>query len=208
MKTARTKSAAAELGASTRKKLLDVAVDCLIELGVAGTTTLAVQHKAGVSRGALLHHFPNHATLLAAAVAAIVERNEQAIADSLEHFHGAGDSLEAAVKALAFSARQPAYLAELELWAVSRTNKALRSALIAAERSARRDIERVYSKLFEEWAGSEAFEEIVLLTQTFISGLAISENVRSSPKNRERSIAAWSKAIRFLLEGRLNKKVT
>ena len=41
-------------------------MECLIAHGVAGTTTLAVQRRAGVSRGALLHHFPTHAALLAA----------------------------------------------------------------------------------------------------------------------------------------------
>ena len=65
-------------GAATRQKLLDAAVECLIELGVAGTTTLAVQRRVGASRGALLHHFPTHAELLAASVAELVRRNEQA----------------------------------------------------------------------------------------------------------------------------------
>ena len=183
-----------------REKLLDVAVDCLIDLGVAGTTTLAVQRRAGVSRGALLHHFPTHASLLAAAVMAIVERNELTVARSLAHLQNARDPLDAVIEALALAARQPAYLAELELWAVSRTDGDLREALKAAERSARRDFERVYDKLFEPWSGSDAFEDVVLLTQNFITGLAISDNIRSSPRNRERLIAAWSKAVRVLLE--------
>src|SRR5262245_11831889 len=45
----------------TRGRILDAAVESLIEAGVAGTTTLEVQKRADVSRGALLHHFPSKA---------------------------------------------------------------------------------------------------------------------------------------------------
>src|SRR5512140_2120275 len=52
----------------TRRALLDAAVESLIEVGFARTTTLEVQRRAKVSRGALLHHFPSKAELLVAAV--------------------------------------------------------------------------------------------------------------------------------------------
>nr|WP_258719486.1 TetR/AcrR family transcriptional regulator [Bradyrhizobium sp. SHOUNA76] len=186
-------------GVSTRSRILDAAVECLIETGVAGTTTLAVQHRAEVSRGALLHHFPTHASLLAASVAELVRRNERAVSQGRA---GAGpaDNLVAAVEALAFAARQPVYLAELELWAVARTDAALKQALIAAERGARRDLDRVYFQLFGEWTDSDAYDEVVALTLHFIRGLAISENLRSSPARRERLVAAWAQAMRTLLE--------
>ena len=186
--------------AAMRQRLLDAAVDCLIELGVAGTTTLAVQRAAGTSRGALLHHFPTHADLLAASVAELVKRNEQAVTASRADVTQPHDNLRAAIGALAFAGRQPAYLAELELWAVARTDAPLKQALTAAERTARREIDRVYSELFGKWAGSEAYPVAAALTQHFLRGLAISENLRGSPSRREALIAAWTEAIRTMLE--------
>lgn len=187
-------------GAAMRQILLDAAVECLIELGVAGTTTLAVQRRAGASRGALLHHFPTHADLLAASVAELVKRNEQAVVTSRTGASRPHDPLRAAVDALAFAGRQPSYLAELELWAVARTDRPLRQALIAAERAAKREIDRVSADLFADWAGSEAYDDAVALTQHFVRGLAISENLRSSPTRRERLLSAWTEAMRPLLE--------
>lgn len=186
--------------AAMRQRLLDAAVACLIELGVAGTTTLAVQRAAGTSRGALLHHFPTHADLLAASVAELVKRNEQAVAASRADATQPHDKLRAAVSALAFAGRQPAYLAELELWAVARTDQPLKQALIAAERSARREIDRVYAELFGKWADAEAYPVAAVLTQHFLRGLAISENLRSSPSRREALILAWTEAMRTMLE--------
>src|SRR5205085_6681446 len=52
----------------TRRALLDAAVESLIEVGFARTTTLEVQRRANASRGALLHHFPSKTALLVAAV--------------------------------------------------------------------------------------------------------------------------------------------
>jgi len=51
-----------------RERLLDAAVECLIECGYSGTSTTLVSERAGVSRGAQLHHFPSRADLLVAAV--------------------------------------------------------------------------------------------------------------------------------------------
>lgn len=194
-------------GPAMRQRLLDAAVECLIELGVAGTTTLAVQHRAGTSRGALLHHFPTHADLLAASVAELVKRNEQAVAASRAGLSEPHDPLRMAVNALAFAGRQPSYLAELELWAVSRTDRPLKQALIAAERAAKREIDRVSADLFAKWADSAAYDDAVALTQHFVRGLAISENLRSSAARRERLISAWTDAMRPMLEGSARRKV-
>ena len=187
-------------GAAMRQRLLDAAVECLIELGVAGTTTLAVQRRAGTSRGALLHHFPTHADLLSASVAELVKRNEAAVTASRAGIFGPHDPLRTAVNALAFAGRQPSYLAELELWAVSRTDRPLKQALIAAERAAKREIDRVSADLFAKWKDLEAYDDAVALTQHFVRGLAISENLRSSAARRERLISAWTDAMRAMLE--------
>lgn len=188
-------------GAAMRQRLLDAAVECLIELGVAGTTTLAVQRRAGTSRGALLHHFPTHADLLAASVAELVKRNEQAVTASRAGVAPSHDPLRKAIDALAYAGRQPSYLAELELWAVARTDRPLRQALVAAERAAKREIDRVSADLFAKWAGADGYDDAVALTQHFMRGLAISENLRSSAARRERLISAWTAAMRPLLEG-------
>src|SRR3954464_2789270 len=59
----------AERSATTREALLDATVACLIEDGYAHTTTSRVAERAGVSRGAHLHHFQTRTSLVAAAIA-------------------------------------------------------------------------------------------------------------------------------------------
>ncbi|NED60867.1 TetR/AcrR family transcriptional regulator, partial [Streptomyces sp. SID10244] len=64
----------AQRTAATQAKVLDATVDALVELGYAGTTTQEVNRRAGVSRGALLHHFPTREALVVAAVSHLVDR--------------------------------------------------------------------------------------------------------------------------------------
>ena len=56
-----------------RARLLEATVDCLVERGFAGTSTTLVSERAGVSRGAQLHHFPTKNTLVVAAVEHLTE---------------------------------------------------------------------------------------------------------------------------------------
>ena len=67
MTTAAGSRTRSERSADSRLLILDAAVACLVEDGYAGASTLAVQARAGVSRGRLLHHFPSRAQLLVAA---------------------------------------------------------------------------------------------------------------------------------------------
>src|ERR1700712_781711 len=50
-----------------RQRLLDATIECLVEHGWSGTSTTLVSQRAGVSRGAQLHHFPTKNDLALAA---------------------------------------------------------------------------------------------------------------------------------------------
>lgn len=54
--------------ASTRSALIEAATELLIERGWAATTAVAVCERAGLTRGALVHHYPSLSALLADAL--------------------------------------------------------------------------------------------------------------------------------------------
>lgn len=56
----------AERTDATRKKLIDASIQVMRQRGYGGMTTLEVAEIAGVSRGALLHHFPSRHELVLA----------------------------------------------------------------------------------------------------------------------------------------------
>ena len=185
---------------ATRRRILDAAVASLVKQGTAATTTVAVQKRAAVSRGALLHHFASHAEMLAATIDELVCRNEDAARRALANLPDNLDPIDRATRVLADAFAQPAYLAELELWAVARADPQLRAALRVAERRARRDLDRVVSDLFAPLRDRPAYATVVALSTEFLRGLALAGVLRNDPARRSRLLDDWIWAVRILLD--------
>lgn len=60
--------------AATREALVDATIECLMEVGYDRATTGEISERAGLSRGAHLHHFQTRAALVAAAVEVLAQR--------------------------------------------------------------------------------------------------------------------------------------
>ncbi len=71
--TRRPRRSHAERREATRAALVTAAIASLVEEGWAGTTTRSVAQRAGVSQGAMQHHFPTKRDLVEAALSAILE---------------------------------------------------------------------------------------------------------------------------------------
>jgi AcrR family transcriptional regulator len=123
-----------ERSAETRRRLLDATVACLFERGYAGTTTTEIATRAGVSRGAQLHHFPRKDELVVSALEHVFELRLRdlsvAIAEpppgNREH------RLAAIIDSMWPMFKGPTFYAWLELVVASRTDPALNDAVRAA----------------------------------------------------------------------------
>src|SRR5437763_3506934 len=116
----------AERTTVTRTRLLDAALAVLAERGYAGTTTGEVAKRAGVSRGAQLHHFPTKAELLAAAVDHLYARRREEFRAAVAAMPQGVDRIDAAVDLLWSMFSGPTFPAWLELQVASRTDPELR----------------------------------------------------------------------------------
>lgn len=68
---------------AVRQQLLEVAAKLSLEKGPASVTLDAVSQAAGVSKGGLLHHFPNKLSLLDGLFGDLTEKLDRAIADKM-----------------------------------------------------------------------------------------------------------------------------
>ncbi|MBB4566175.1 TetR/AcrR family transcriptional regulator [Rhizobium leucaenae] len=66
-----------------RQQLLEVAARLASEKGMTAVTLDAVSGASGVSKGGLLHHFPNKNTLLEALFDSLLERLDEAIEEAM-----------------------------------------------------------------------------------------------------------------------------
>ena len=54
-------------GIDTRERILDATIKCIVRVGFTATTIEHVMLEAGLSRGSVLHQFPNRVALMVAA---------------------------------------------------------------------------------------------------------------------------------------------
>lgn len=119
--------------AEMRERLLDATIDCLVEFGYAGTTTPRVAQKAGVTRGAQVHHFPSKTDLVVAAIRHLaVKRTESAVRE-IGTLAPDGDGLDVVLDFLWDVHQGPMFLATAELWIASRTDELLAAAMADVE---------------------------------------------------------------------------
>ncbi len=140
---------------ATRRRLLEGTVECLVELGLARTSTTEVCRRAGVSQGALFKHFPSKAALLGATVehlfAGLFDTFRSAF-DRIARQGGETDRVSEALRILWGIFREPALQAAYELYMAARTDEALRRALDPVLARHRDSIHAEARKLFPEAA--------------------------------------------------------
>lgn len=190
--------------AETRARVLDATVGCLIELGHSGTTTAAVQARAGISRGALMHHFGSKTELLVAAVRHLATQRGQNLVAQAAALGDRPDRTGEAIDLLWETFTGPLFTATLELWAASRTDDELRVALLEFERSLRRELDVAMQHLFGvEAAASPAFGEAIELTLQFLRGAALTSILRTDRARQQAVIDRWKVVFTALVEGRI-----
>ena len=132
---------------ATRRRLLDAAIDCLMTVGYAQTTTVEVSKRAGVSRGAQLHHFPTRADLVTAAVEHLFHRRQdefrELLADKSED-----DLVDTTIDTLWQVMTGPTFYAWLEILVAARTDPLLREHVEMLARRFDAELEEIFEEIF------------------------------------------------------------
>jgi AcrR family transcriptional regulator len=163
-----------ERSASTRSRLLDATIDSLAELGYAGTTTTVIAERAGVSRGAQLHHFPTKAELVTTAVEHLFQRRNQEFRTAMAKLPPAVDRAEAAVDLLWAIFSGPTFYAWLELVVAGRTDAALKETLRGIAERFGEEVERTFRDVFATSEAPGPFYAIApWFTFAILQGLAM-----------------------------------
>jgi AcrR family transcriptional regulator len=139
-----------ERSAETRARLLEATIDSLAELGYARTTTTGICDRAGVSRGAQLHHYPTKADLVTAAMAHLFDERDQEFRDAMEKLPAGADRATHAVDLLWSIVSGRTFYAWLELAVAARTDDELRGAMQRLSDRTVSNIQRTFHALFPQ----------------------------------------------------------
>jgi AcrR family transcriptional regulator len=173
-----------ERSATTRAALLDATIDCLVEYGYANLTTTRVVERAGVSRGAQVHHFPTKAELVAEAVKHLANKRMQEFVEEAPRLPRSDERRVAWLLDRAWDVHaSPLFVAALELWVAARTDVT-------------QAVTSVAPTLFPKLAARQTFNAELEATMAAIRGLALLRFV-DEPEEIERR---WRAVKRRMLD--------
>ncbi|MGH2784640.1 MAG: TetR/AcrR family transcriptional regulator [Actinomycetota bacterium] len=188
-----------ERSAATRALLLDATIECLVERGYAGTTTTEIVKRAGVSRGAQVHHFPTKADLVAQAIVHLSRKRREELRHELEASRPNGDRVSLAVDLLAKSFSGPLFAAAMELVVAARTDAELRPAVRAVERESEEGIRELCLEVFGPDAiRRRSFRDALEMTIRLSAGISMANMMRGEGNDKE-LLAAWKRVARPLM---------
>jgi AcrR family transcriptional regulator len=162
-----------ERSATTRALLLDATIECLHQLGYAGTTTTEIAERAGVSRGAQLHHFPTKQELVGTAVGWILDKRLEEFRASFKEVPEGADRVSTAVDLLWKATSGPAFYAWLELLVASRTDPSLRKTIQDIAERFSNGVLQAFHEAFPEMASVRALDTAPWFTLAAMQGIAL-----------------------------------
>ncbi len=182
----------AERRASTRTALLDATISCLVELGYARTSMQEICARAGVSKGAVQHHFTDKAELMAAAVEHLTTRlSERNLPDENELPAGP-ERVSAMIELLWRSYSGTLATAAMELWIAARTDPALAAATRPVDKAlGRSTLDRIAELVTD--VPRERLETVFWLTVNLTRGLALDAELGGDPLRREQLLREWKR---------------
>jgi AcrR family transcriptional regulator len=173
MTAAPTRRSNAERSAETQNRLLDATIECLIERGWAGTSTTEIVRRAGVSRGAQVHHFPAKEDLVLAAVEHLVERRIREFQATFAGLPPTQRTPAVAMRVLYDQCFRATFEPWLELAVAARTDPALHARFVQFEARFFETALTTFRGLFPDAAADPNFARVALrLTFAVLDGLA------------------------------------
>ena len=177
-----------------RARLLEATVELLVEKGFAGTSTTLVSERAGVSRGAQLHHFPTKNDLVVAAVEHLTEVRGRELEEAFAGLPKRGRT-RAVVRMLGDHFTSPVFTAALELWVAARTDEALLAAVGPLEQRVGRDAHRLTVEALAADESRPGVRELVQATLDLVRGLGLANTISDDARRRTRILDQWARTL-------------
>lgn len=192
-----------------KRRILDAAFEVLKERGFAGFTTPEVARRAGVSRGAQVHHFPSKHELVTAAMEHVFGI---ALADGLRLAKAAkrsGRPVEALIgdaQAFYFS---DYFFVGLDMLLAGGKDPALKEAGIRVVRNYRRPVEQQWLAVMQELGlPARISEDLLLLTVSLVRGFGIRQLWSPEPERVAGLLTLWQDMVNTYVAAKVPGKAT
>ncbi len=184
-----------ERSARSQEKILKATLDCLADHGYAETSLNRVVELAGLSKGALKHHFPTKEDLIVETVDFLLHRTEVAFEQHKEKWAKTKDPVGAYVSFLwrKLINTKP-YFALIEILNAARTDAAL-SGRISFALQSWSDHRVKNADLFQSDNGDADVALLTTMTICLMRGMLLQQQFSNDPKEQQKILERWVELV-------------
>lgn len=184
-----------------RRKLIRAALDVIYDEGYNSASTPEFSRRAGVSRGALLHHFPTRADIILAAMEELLNEGTREIRQVTDRVARQELSLGEYVEFLwdMFSGRF--FYISLEFITEARTDPELRAGMIPVVRDFHAALDSIWSE-FEKQADGLPHNARAAMNMTvcLVRGMGVQTVLKDDPAYYRAMLETWKTVLPQILD--------
>jgi AcrR family transcriptional regulator len=187
---------------ATRQRLLESTVHCVATRGWSAATVSVIAADAGISRGALQHHFPTREELVVAALEHMFdERRLMVEAMAPPQLTGA-ERVHVVVHTLVELYMGDLFRAALHAWTAAAADESVRAVIAPLERRFARSVHALAVTHLGVDDEDAEVRTLIQATLDLARGLALADLLTDDSKRRKRIVGAWSRLLAAELDPR------
>lgn len=157
----------------TQRQLLEATVRCIVRLGFAQVRTRDIAEEAGLSRGAIVHHFANKGQLFEKTLVYVHERRLERYANDISQLKTPESRANEGLELYWQQLSSPYFVAAQELQMAARSDEALAAILRPQRKIFRKEWELLSLQLFPEWSSTgPVFDLVLQISRHMMEGMA------------------------------------
>ena len=185
-----------ERSRQTQARVTQATIECILEKGIRATSTVDVARLAGVSRGALVHHYPSKTLLMQAALEDLLSREVESVREMAVRVKAGELNFDSLLKALHEHFKGDLYMVTLEYLTNARTDPDIMKVLMPLAANFNDSLEQIWEQLVAS-ANHTSHQNRVALNATLcmMRGMGAQSIWRDDPELYRDMLLFWKETL-------------
>lgn len=185
-----------ERRSATRARLIEATLDLLLSKGYAAATTVDIAARAGLTRGALAHHFASKDELVVEAIEYLLKSTTREIRIYARQVGEGSLSISDFVDRLWIIFSGPFFLVTLEHITAARHSDFLKKKLVERTREFHASLDETWRQFFSgTQLGKAEVETTLNATLCLLRGMGVQTVLRNDPVYYRRLLRFWKSTL-------------
>lgn len=185
-----------ERSRQTQARVTQATIECILEKGIRATSTVDVARLAGVSRGALVHHYPSKTLLMQAALEDLLSREVESVREMAVKVREGELNFDSLLKALHEHFKGDLYMVTLEYLTNARTDPDIMKVLVPLAANFNDSLEQIWEQLVASSSHTSHQNRVALnATLCMMRGMGAQSIWRDDPELYRDMLLFWKETL-------------